>query len=206
VNEATRDLPVAIIVMGVSGAGKSTIASLLARRLGFAYEDGDAFHPPANVEKMQARIPLTDEDRIPWLTAIAAHIARLRREGGHAVIACSALRRAYRDLLVGGQGEATRIVYLKGDKQLIARRLAGRKGHFMPPQLLDSQFAALEEPTADEHAIVVSVIDRPHRIVGRIVASLRQEGSRPAGSLMSPPEETSPGESPPGERPSEEQR
>ena len=195
-NEATRDLPVAIIVMGVSGAGKSTIAALLARRLGIAYEDGDTFHPPANVEKMQARIPLADEDRIPWLTAIAARIATLRREGGHAVIACSALRRAYRDLLVGGQEEATRIVYLKGDKQLIAKRLAGRKGHFMPPQLLDSQFAALEEPTADEHAIVVSVVDRPPRVVGRIVAALREDGKRPAGSLKPSPEKS----------PSEEQR
>jgi carbohydrate kinase (thermoresistant glucokinase family) len=173
----------AIIVIGVSGAGKTTIASLLAKRLGFAFEDGDSFHPAANVEKMRAGIPLTDEDRVPWLTAIAERISKLQEEGGHAVIACSGLRRAYRDLLVGKRRSATRFVYLKGDKELIAKRLAGRHGHFMPPALLDSQFAALEEPTAAENAIVVSVAEPPHRIVEFIFRALQSGREAPTASV-----------------------
>ena len=177
----------AIIIIGVSGAGKTTIASLLAKRLGFGFEDGNSFHPAANVEKMRAGIPLTDEDRVPWLTAIAERIAKLQEEGGHAVVACSALRRAYRDLLVSKQRNATRFVYLKGDRELIAKRLAGRHGHFMPPTLLDSQFATLEEPTPDENAIVVSVVEPPQRIVESIFIALESGrdssiASVPAGS------------------------
>jgi gluconokinase len=180
VGEAIKDLPSAIIVMGVSGAGKTTIASLLADRLGFAFEDADGFHPLANVEKMKAGIPLTDEDRVPWLTAIAAHIAKCRAHGGHTIIACSALRRAYRDILVAGRADATRIVYLKGERPLIAGRLATRQGHFMPSTLLDSQLATLEEPAAEEHAIVVSVADPPERIVDRIVLSLVADDADPS--------------------------
>ena len=140
-------MPCALIVMGVSGSGKSTIADKLAERLGWSYEDGDKFHPASNVAKMSAGHPLTDEDRWPWLQAIADEIDRVCRAGEHVVIACSALKRAYRDILVHGRSDV-RIVYLKGTQELIADRLAARKGHFMPPGLLDSQFKTLEPPDA----------------------------------------------------------
>jgi len=119
---------VALIIMGVSGSGKSTIAGKLAERLHWTCEDGDRFHPKSNVEKMSAGHPLTDEDRRPWLEAIAAEIDRVGRDGEHAVIACSALKRAYRDILVHGRDDV-RIVYLKGSRELIAGRLGLRKGH-----------------------------------------------------------------------------
>ncbi len=121
-----------IVVMGVSGSGKSTIAALLAQRLGWTYEDGDWLHPASNVEKMHRGVPLTDADRWPWLEAIAASIDTFRREGRGAVIACSALKRAYRDILIGERRDV-RLVYLEGDQKLVAGRLATRDGHFMPP-------------------------------------------------------------------------
>jgi gluconokinase len=189
VNEAIATGLTAVIVMGVSGAGKTTIATLLAKRLGVAFEDGDSFHPPANVEKMRAGIPLRDEDRVPWLTAIAERIARLQDEGGHVVIACSALRRAYRDLLVRKGRNAMRFVYLKGDSDLIAKRLAGRHGHFMPPTLLDSQFATLEEPAPDENAITISVVEPPHRIVEYIVIALKARRDFPIASIVATSDE-----------------
>ncbi len=168
----TGALPTSIIVvMGVSSSGKSTIAAMLAIRLGWLYEDGDWFHPPANVEKMHSGKPLTDEDRWPWLRAIAAWIDETRRSGKRAVIACSVLKRAYRDILVGDRHDV-RLVYLKGERGLIARRMAMRHGHFMPPALLDSQFATLQEPGADEHAIVVSIEPRPHAIADTVIAKL----------------------------------
>ena len=157
--------------MGVSGCGKSTIASMLAHRLNWIFEEGDWFHPPSNVEKMHGGVPLTDEDRWPWLHGIAAWIDATRRVGNHGTVACSALKRAYRDILVGNRPDV-RIVYLKGERDLIARRLAARDGHFMPPSLLDSQFATLEEPQADEHPIVVSIVAHPRRIVEEIVKKL----------------------------------
>jgi carbohydrate kinase (thermoresistant glucokinase family) len=164
-------LPSAIIVMGVSGSGKSTIAATLAIRLGWTYQDGDWFHPAVNIEKMHSGQPLTDEDRWPWLEAISACIEATRQTGGHCVIACSALKRAYRDFLVGNQNDV-RVVYLKGERALIARRMALRNGHFMPPSLLDSQFAALEEPAEEEHAIVVSVDATPAQVVETIIVKL----------------------------------
>ena len=131
--------------MGVSGCGKSTIGALLALRLRWEFEDADWFHPASNIEKMHAGIPLTDEDRRPWLDAVAAWIDQTRRSGRHGVIACSALKRRYRDVLIGNRPDV-RLVYLKGDETLIARRLATRHDHFMPRGLLHSQFEALEEP------------------------------------------------------------
>ena len=161
-----------IVVMGVSGSGKSTIAALLAQRLGWTYEDGDWLHPASNVEKMHRGVPLTDADRWPWLEAIAASIDTFRREGRGAVIACSALKRAYRDLLIGERRDV-RLVYLEGDQKLVAGRLATRDGHFMPPQLLGSQFAALEAPQADERPIVAPIAQHPREVVESIVAKLR---------------------------------
>ncbi len=161
--------PCALIVMGVSGSGKSTIASGLAERLGWRFEDGDRFHPPGNVAKMSAGHPLTDEDRRPWLQAIADEIGRVCRAGGHLVVACSALKRAYRDVLATDRGDV-RFVFLDGSQALIADRLARRKGHFMPPGLLDSQFKTLEPPQADEQAITVPIDAPVETIVDNIIA------------------------------------
>jgi gluconokinase len=165
------ETPCALVVMGVSGSGKSTIAEHLAARLGWRYVDGDLFHPPANVAKMSAGHPLTDEDRWPWLRAIAAEIDRLAAAGTRAVVACSALKRAYRDILAHGRDDV-RIVFLDGTKDLIAKRLAARKGHFMPPGLLDSQFKTLEPPQPSEQPITVSIDASVDGIVNDIVRQL----------------------------------
>ena len=138
-------IPCALVVMGVSGSGKSTIADALAKRLGWRFEDGDRFHPASNVAKMSAGHPLTDEDRWPWLQAIADKIDRLSRMDQRAVVACSALKRSYRDLLLTGR-PAARMVFLAPDREVLARRLAARHGHFFPEQLLSTQFDALEPP------------------------------------------------------------
>ncbi|MFO1110252.1 MAG: gluconokinase [Bradyrhizobium sp.] len=166
------DIPCALIVMGVSGAGKSTVAEALSARLGWRCEDGDRFHPASNVAKMSAGEPLTDEDRWPWLKAIADEIDRLCGKRQHAVVACSALRRAYREVLVHGR-EDVRIVFLDGAKEVIAARLAARKGHFMPPGLLDSQFRTLERPAPEEDAVTVSIDATVEAIVDNIVRQLR---------------------------------
>jgi gluconokinase len=163
--------PRILVVMGVSGSGKSTIGAILARRLHWDFEDADWFHPPANVEKMHRSIPLTDEDRWPWLNAIAAWIDEARSGDEHAVIACSALKRRYRDILIGNRADV-RLVYLKANEPLLSRRLATRHEHFMPASLLHSQFEALEEPEADENAIVVSVEPSPKAIADRIMSAL----------------------------------
>ena len=161
----------ALIVMGVSGSGKTTVASKLAGRLHWTFEDGDRFHPKSNVEKMSAGQPLTDEDRWPWLNAIADEIERVCTASGHVVIACSALKRTYRDVLLRGRDDV-RIVFLNGTQQLIARRLSLRKDHFMPPGLLDSQFRTLEPPGLDENAIDVSIDAPVDTIVDEIVSKL----------------------------------
>jgi gluconokinase len=157
--------------MGVSGSGKSTIGEALAKRLSWRYEDGDKFHPAGNVAKMAAGQPLTDEDRWPWLRAIADQIDRLSAVGVRSVIACSALRRVYRDILVHGRQDV-RLVYLNGTQALIADRLSRRKGHFMPPGLLTSQFNTLEPPTADEHPVTVSIAAPVKTIVDDVLGQL----------------------------------
>jgi gluconokinase len=162
--------------MGVSGSGKSTIGERLAKRLGWIYEDGDTFHPASNVAKMSAGQPLTDDDRWPWLQAIAAEIDRVCEAGQHAVIACSALKRPYRDILVHGRNDV-RIVFLNGTPELVASRLALRKGHFMPPGLLASQFRTLEPPGTSENPVTVSIAASAEAIVDEII---RQLGLRPA--------------------------
>ncbi|MBX9845798.1 MAG: gluconokinase [Xanthobacteraceae bacterium] len=165
-------LPSVVVIIGVSGSGKSTIASMLAHQLGWEFQDGDWFHPRQNVEKMQSGMPLTDEDRWPWLEAIAAWIDRTRETRQHGVVACSALKRSYRDVLVGNRPDV-RIVYLKGTPELIARRLVTRTGHFMPTSLLESQFRTLEEPEPKENPITVSIEPIPSVIVAAILAQLK---------------------------------
>jgi carbohydrate kinase (thermoresistant glucokinase family) len=160
-----------IVVMGVSGIGKTTIGRRLAARLGASFLEGDDFHPAANVAKMRRGEPLDDADRQPWLEALAGELARRQAAGERVVLACSALRRRYRDLL-RSRGAAVRFVYLAGDPAFVRQRLAGRKGHFMPPSLLDSQFAALEEPGADEAAIPVDAAATPEAIVDRVADAL----------------------------------
>jgi gluconokinase len=169
VSDEPRKTPCALVVMGVSGSGKTTVASKLAERLHWAFEDADKFHPKSNVEKMSAGHPLTDEDRWPWLNAIADEIERVCKARGHVVVACSALKRTYRDVLLRGRDDV-RIVFLNGTQQLIAQRLSLRKDHFMPPGLLDSQFRTLEPPGLDENAVDVS-IDAPVDMIVDDIAS-----------------------------------
>ena len=163
--------PCALVVMGVSGSGKSTIADRLAVRLDWRFEDGDGFHPPGNVAKMSAGQPLTDDDRRPWLQAIADEIDRVSRERKRLVVACSALKRAYRDILSHGRKDV-RFVFLNGSYELIASRLAARKGHFMPPGLLASQFKTLEPPDTSEHPVTVSIDAPVETIVDDIIHHL----------------------------------
>jgi gluconokinase len=144
--------PRVVVVMGVSGCGKSTVGALLALRLRWEFEDADWFHPAANVDKMHSGIPLTDKDRQPWLEAVAAWIDETRCSDEHDVIACSALKRRFRDVLIGDRANV-RLVYLKGDETLIARRIATCHEHFVPPGLLHSHFEALP----DENPIIVPI-------------------------------------------------
>lgn len=178
--DAMRPSAQVLVVMGVSGSGKSTVAARVAERLDWIFVDGDSFHTPEHVAKMRAGLALDDEDRAPWLAAIAVWIRQRLERGESGVIVCSALRRAYRDVLAGGS-RRVRIVYLDGSRALIAGRLAERHGHFMPPALLDSQFAALEPPAADEHAIVVGIADTPEAIADRVVAQVRAEADAQGG-------------------------
>jgi gluconokinase len=161
----------AIIVMGVSGSGKSTIAAALATRLGFDYIDGDAYHSQGNIEKLRAGTPLTDEDRRPWLRAIADAIDVEVDSGKKVVVACSALKRSYRQVLARGRDDI-RIVYLKGSRELMAQRLKHREDHFVNPALLDSQFDALEEPASDEPALTVEADGTVNAIICDILSKL----------------------------------
>ena len=166
------------IVMGVSGSGKTTVAVKLANALGVPFLEGDDLHPRSNVEKMRSGTPLTDEDRWPWLRAIAARIDQWRGEGKAGVVTCSALKRAYRDILIGDRPEV-RLVYLRGSQRLIHERMAARHEHFMPVGLLDSQFATLQEPGPDERPIVADIGGAPAEIVADII---RQLGASPPAS------------------------
>jgi gluconokinase len=155
------------VVMGVSGSGKSLIGGLFARALGVEFIEGDDYHSPENVARMSAGLPLTDEQRQAWLAAIAARLDAAR--GAGIVVSCSALKRAYRDVLRGGAADV-RFVYLEGTRALLEERLAGRRGHFMPSSLLDSQLATLEPPSPDEQAWVCDIREAPEVIVAGLAA------------------------------------
>lgn len=176
------DGPVIAIVMGVSGSGKTTVAALLAAALGCQFQEGDDLHPAANVKKMHGGIPLTDADRLPWLQKIAEEIDGWRARGESGVLTCSALKRSYRDIVIGDREDVT-LVYLKGSYDLIHQRMAMRHGHFMPVALLDSQFEALEEPTPDEQAIVVNIGHRPAEIAAEIVRQLEERQNAAVGDI-----------------------
>lgn len=161
-----------VVVMGVSGSGKSTIGERAAERLGVSFLDADHLHPPANVAKMKGGTPLEDTDRWPWLAEVAREMVELADRDGRVFCACSALKRAYRDFLLKHTGEPILFVLLHGDRETIARRQANRPGHFMPPTLLDSQFKTLEPFAPDENGLVLDVSDPPERLVDAIAAVL----------------------------------
>lgn len=157
------------VMMGVAGAGKSLIGAQLAHALDVDFVEGDDLHPPDNVRRMAAGIPLTDDDRHGWLLAIAARLRAAKLANAGLVVSCSALKRSYRDLLRSSGAKDVQFVYLAGGKALLAERLARRRGHFMPPALLDSQLAILEEPAPDEHAWVCDIRQTPDAIVADLV-------------------------------------
>ena len=175
--------PVDALVMGVAGSGKSTIAHLLATRLGCAFQEGDDLHPPSNVEKMRSGTPLSDADRRPWLKKVAGVFEGWCDRGESGVLSCSALKRAYRRTIIGDHRGVT-LVYLKGAYDLIDDRMLARRGHFMPASLLKSQFAELEDPEPEEHAITVGIEGRPDDIAADI---LRQILARQAAGAADRP-------------------
>jgi gluconokinase len=162
--------------MGVSGSGKTTVAVLLSAALGCQFQEGDDLHPAANVQKMHSGTPLTDADRLPWLRKIADEIDGWRARGESGILTCSALKHSYRDIIIGDRPDVT-LIYLKGSRELIHRRMAARHEHFMPLALLDSQFATLQEPTSDEHPLTVDVGGRPAEIVTEIVRQMEERQS-----------------------------
>lgn len=173
----TLTKPVIVVVMGVSGSGKSTVAALLAGALGCHFQEGDLLHPRENVEKMRNGTPLTDADRLPWLRKIAEEIDSWRARGESGVLTCSALKRSYRDIIIGDRHDVV-LVYLKGSYDLIHQRMAARHEHFMPIALLESQFAILEEPTPDENPIIADVGGKPDEIAHEIVRQLEARQHR----------------------------
>ena len=168
-----------VIVAGVSGSGKTTVGAMLAGRLGWRFADADDFHPAANIEKMRAGIPLTDQDRWPWLLAITDWMDERIATGESAVLGCSALKRSYRDMLLGGRPDV-RMVFLVVDREELARRLAARHGHFFPEKLLGTQLDALDPPQPDEHVISVVQADEAAATVAAIIAILWPGGQGPA--------------------------
>jgi gluconokinase len=167
-----------IVVMGVSGAGKSTVAGELVARLGWDFAEGDEFHPPENVEKMRAGIPLDDDDRWPWLRTLAAWIGEHEKAGKSAVVTCSALKRSYRDLLRDGHPSVW-FAHVTADAEQIRDRVQRRTGHYMPPSLLDSQLATLEPLQDDEPGASVSGAGEPDEVVDALLATLRAERGLP---------------------------
>jgi carbohydrate kinase (thermoresistant glucokinase family) len=160
-----------ILLMGVSGSGKSTIGQLLAQHTGWPYEDADLLHSPASVAKMHAGLPLTDADRWPWLRRVAAWISERHAAGGGGIMGCSALKRSYRDVLRLADREL-RLVYLQGDATVLANRLKTRSDHFFPPVLLAAQLTVLEEPTPDEHPMIVPIGQSAEHTANAILAAL----------------------------------
>jgi gluconokinase len=158
-----------IIVGGVSGSGKTTVGSMLAGKLDWPFADADDFHPPVNLQKMRDGVPLTDEDRMPWLRAIGVWMDKHIAVGDSAVVTCSALRRAYRDVLLSGRPEAW-LVFLTVDPDELRRRVVTREGHFFPAQLLDSQLSTVQLPGPDEHAVVIESVGTPAATVAKIVS------------------------------------
>jgi len=172
-----------VVVMGVSGSGKSTIGASIAAALALRFVDGDSLHLPASVSRMRSGVPLTDDDRWPWLDAIGK---ALGAADGGMVVACSALRRIYRDRLTATAGRPVLFVLLSGSRQTIGSRIGGRKGHFMPPSLLDSQFATLEPPAPEELAVSISVEPPLEAVVDAALAALPALRARAdAASLVS---------------------
>jgi gluconokinase len=163
--------PFILVVMGVSGAGKSTLAAGLAAALKVPFKEGDTLHPPANVAKMEAGESLSDDDRAPWLARIKAWIDAQLERGQSGIVTCSALKRAYRDMLRANRPNVV-FVYIDGDERLIRQRMSGRKDHFMPASLLASQFATLEPPATDEHPIIISAADTLQDQVRMTIATL----------------------------------
>jgi gluconokinase len=159
-----------IVIMGVSGCGKSSVGAALGQSLGIPYKDGDDLHPAANVEKMRAGIPLTDDDRWPWL----ARVAQVLHQHAPVIVGCSALRRAYRDRIRAGAGGDVRFVHLTGSRDIIAARMTARTGHYMPATLLDSQFATLEPPDPDE-ALTLDIAAPLPALVDSILAEINGE-------------------------------
>lgn len=172
--------PLVLVIMGVSGSGKTTVGAMLAGRLHWQFADADDFHSAANIAKMRAGTPLDDEDRKPWLEAIAARIDLWRKDGVHGIITCSALKRRYRAIIIGERDDV-RLVYLRGDQSLIAQRLLARHGHFMPPSLLASQFEALEEPAPEERALTIGIGKPVTVVVDEIIAALKTDAASPPG-------------------------
>lgn len=161
----TNIAPLGIVVMGVSGSGKSTLGALLAARLGCTFIEGDSFHDPASIAMMRAGRPLSDVERGPWLDRVAAALAHEVATRGIAVVACSALKRAYRERITDTLAAPTRFILLDNDPEELRRRLAERSGHYMPPSLLDSQFATLERPGPDERALTLETRVAPAKLV-----------------------------------------
>lgn len=157
------------VVMGITGSGKSTVGALLARKLGVQFIEGDDYHPLENVQRMASGIPLTDDDRASWLSALATRIREAHDLGTGLVVTCSALKRSYRDILRAAAPEL-RFIFLNGSRALVSERLAERRGHFMPASLLESQLATLEEPAVDEHAWSYDISESAQKIVDHIVA------------------------------------
>jgi gluconokinase len=157
------------VIMGVSGCGKSTVGARLAEALTLPFLEGDVLHPDSNVARMAAGVALSDEDREGWLQALAERLRQAQLAGQGLVLSCSALKRAYRDILRGG-APGLRFIYLHGDQALLAARMAARTGHYMPLSLLDSQLATLEPPGLDENAIGFEVAERPEDIVAAVLA------------------------------------